>query len=144
MTHNLEANKQNAIEFYRTAYLGEPAAAVDRYVGAEYIQHNPVVGDGKYGTNATEKDHGVWGAQLGGDISRKLHLHARSIDIPHPDGHIIHIGNDNITDVIQCFGLTGHTHQPLGTVVFDKARTYIPIVGFDGFNHILLRNTIGQ
>ena len=47
MTHDLELNKQNAIAFYRMAYLGEPRAAVERYVGAEYIQHNPLVGDGK-------------------------------------------------------------------------------------------------
>ena len=47
MGQNLEANKQNAIAFYRMAYLGEPAAAVERFVGAEYIQHNPLVGDGK-------------------------------------------------------------------------------------------------
>ena len=47
MKHDLESNKQNAIAFYRTAYLGEPAEAVRRYVGAEYIQHNPLVGDGK-------------------------------------------------------------------------------------------------
>lgn len=49
MTHNLQANKQNAIDFYRTAYLGDPAAAVQQYVGAEYIQHNPDVEDGKEG-----------------------------------------------------------------------------------------------
>lgn len=42
-----EVNKQNAIAFYRTAYLGEPAFAVERYVGAEYIQHNPLVANGK-------------------------------------------------------------------------------------------------
>jgi predicted SnoaL-like aldol condensation-catalyzing enzyme len=47
MTNDLEANKQNAIEFYRTAYLGDPAKAVELHVGAEYIQHNPLVGDGK-------------------------------------------------------------------------------------------------
>ena len=47
MKHNLEANKKTAIAFYRTAYLGEPARAVDLYVGAEYIQHNPLVGNGK-------------------------------------------------------------------------------------------------
>ncbi len=45
--NDLEANKQNAIAFYRTAYLGEPALAVERYVGAEYIQHNPLVANGK-------------------------------------------------------------------------------------------------
>lgn len=47
MQDKLEANKQNAIAFYRTAYLGNPAKAVELYVGAEYIQHNPLVGDGR-------------------------------------------------------------------------------------------------
>lgn len=47
MKHDYEANKQNAIDFYRTAYLGDPAKAIRLYVGAEYIQHNPLVGDGK-------------------------------------------------------------------------------------------------
>ena len=47
MTHDLEANKRNAIAFYRMAYLGDPAKAVELFVGAEYIQHNPVVADGK-------------------------------------------------------------------------------------------------
>jgi len=47
MKNDLEANKRNAIEFYRTAYLGDPAKAVALFVGAAYIQHNPLVGDGK-------------------------------------------------------------------------------------------------
>lgn len=47
MKQNLEANKQSAIAFYRTAYLGEPAKAVDLYVGIEYIQHNPLVDNGQ-------------------------------------------------------------------------------------------------
>ena len=47
MKQDLQANKTNAIEFYRMAYLGEPALAVEKYVGADYIQHNPVVGNGK-------------------------------------------------------------------------------------------------
>ncbi|MEE4377406.1 MAG: nuclear transport factor 2 family protein [Candidatus Competibacteraceae bacterium] len=47
MKQDLEANKRNAIDFYRKAYLGDPAKAVELYVGAEYIQHNPLVGDGK-------------------------------------------------------------------------------------------------
>jgi len=49
MIQNLEVNKKNAIEFYRMAYMGEPAEAVKRYVGAEYIQHNPDVENGKEG-----------------------------------------------------------------------------------------------
>lgn len=40
-------NKQNAIAFYRTAYLGNPVQAVADYVGDDYIQHNPLVADGK-------------------------------------------------------------------------------------------------
>ena len=47
MGHDLETNKQNAIEFYRTAYLGDPTRAVQDYAGSEYTQHNPLVGDGK-------------------------------------------------------------------------------------------------
>ena len=47
MGQDPETNKQNAIEFYRTAYLGDPTKAVADYLGAEYIQHNPLVGDGK-------------------------------------------------------------------------------------------------
>ena len=47
MQDALEENKKNAIAFYRTAYLGDPAKAVETYVGAEYIQHNPLVGNGK-------------------------------------------------------------------------------------------------
>ncbi len=44
---NQEANKQNAIAFYRTAFLGNPSEAVESYVGDDYTQHNPLVGDGK-------------------------------------------------------------------------------------------------
>jgi len=47
MAHDLELNKENAIACYRTVYLWEPAKAVEKYVGSDYIQHNPVVGDGK-------------------------------------------------------------------------------------------------
>lgn len=47
MASDLSVNKQNAIDFYRTAYMGDPATAVEKYVGGHYIQHNPLVGDGK-------------------------------------------------------------------------------------------------
>lgn len=46
---SLEENKQNAIEFYKTAYLGNPKVAVEKYVGQEYIQHNPDVANGTKG-----------------------------------------------------------------------------------------------
>ena len=45
--HDSEKNKKNAIAFYQKAYEGEPREAVERYVGSDYIQHNPLVGDGK-------------------------------------------------------------------------------------------------
>jgi predicted SnoaL-like aldol condensation-catalyzing enzyme len=46
MTSHLDRNKNNAIEFYKTAYEGNPRKAVELHVGKEYIQHNPLVGDG--------------------------------------------------------------------------------------------------
>ena len=45
---------------------------------------HPIVGDGKYGGSGQENLGDGWGAQLGGEISRKLHLHARSIRFAHP------------------------------------------------------------
>ncbi len=45
---------------------------------------HPVIGDGKYGGSGQENLGDGWGAQLGGDISRKLHLHARTISFDHP------------------------------------------------------------
>lgn len=45
---------------------------------------HPIVGDGKYGGSGQENPGDGWGAQLGGEISRKLHLHARSLSFEHP------------------------------------------------------------
>ena len=47
LTMNSSKNKENAIAFYKTAYEGNPRKAVELFTGAEYIQHNPAVGDGK-------------------------------------------------------------------------------------------------
>jgi predicted SnoaL-like aldol condensation-catalyzing enzyme len=44
-----EKNKRNAIAFYKMAFEGDPRAAVELYVGEEYIQHNPHVADGTEG-----------------------------------------------------------------------------------------------
>jgi predicted SnoaL-like aldol condensation-catalyzing enzyme len=46
---NLKKNKENAIAFYKMAYEGNPKEAVEKYVGNEYIQHNPDVADGRKG-----------------------------------------------------------------------------------------------
>ena len=45
---------------------------------------HPIIGDGKYGGNSQVNEGDGWGAQLGGGVSRKLHLHARSLMITHP------------------------------------------------------------
>ncbi|MGB0439595.1 MAG: RluA family pseudouridine synthase, partial [Paracoccaceae bacterium] len=45
---------------------------------------HPIVGDGKYGGNTQTNEGEGWGAQLGGGISRKLHLHSRSLVLAHP------------------------------------------------------------
>ena len=45
---------------------------------------HPIAGDGKYGGSAAENMGDGWGAGIGGDVSRKLHLHARQLTIEHP------------------------------------------------------------
>ncbi|MEL6520888.1 MAG: RluA family pseudouridine synthase [Pseudomonadota bacterium] len=45
---------------------------------------HPIVGDGKYGGSRQENLGDGWGAGLGGALSRKLHLHARSLTLTHP------------------------------------------------------------
>jgi 23S rRNA pseudouridine955/2504/2580 synthase len=45
---------------------------------------HPILGDGKYGGAAQENAGDGWGAGVGGDLSRKLHLHARTLIIEHP------------------------------------------------------------
>jgi len=46
---------------------------------------HPVLGDGKYGGSAQENMGDGWGAGLGGELSRKLHLHARTLIVEHPE-----------------------------------------------------------
>ncbi|WP_455220214.1 nuclear transport factor 2 family protein [Kaarinaea lacus] len=48
MNAQLEKNKQTAIAFYDLMFnQNKPVEAMEKYAGAEYIQHNPHVGDGK-------------------------------------------------------------------------------------------------
>ncbi len=46
---------------------------------------HPIIGDGKYGGSGQENMGDGWGAQLGGIISKKLHLHARMLRFEHPE-----------------------------------------------------------
>ena len=45
---------------------------------------HPILGDGKYGGSESENAGDGWGAGAGGELSRKLHLHARSLTVEHP------------------------------------------------------------
>ena len=49
------------------------------------VLDTPIVGDGKYGGKT---------AYLDGVVSKKLHLHARSIEIDHPDGGLLSVTAD--------------------------------------------------
>lgn len=46
---SLSQNKENAIAFYRMAYEGHPKEAIEKFIGDQYIQHNPDVADGTEG-----------------------------------------------------------------------------------------------
>lgn len=47
MNSKTEQNKKNAMAFYDLMFnQNKPREAVETYVGVEYIQHNPHVGDG--------------------------------------------------------------------------------------------------
>ncbi|PYE84942.1 RluA family pseudouridine synthase [Pseudoroseicyclus aestuarii] len=48
---------------------------------------HPIIGDGKYGGSGQENLGEGWGASLGGELSRKMHLHARFLSIEHPVTH---------------------------------------------------------
>jgi predicted SnoaL-like aldol condensation-catalyzing enzyme len=48
VSDRLERNKRAAIAFYELLFnQSRPAEAIERYAGADYIQHNPGVADGK-------------------------------------------------------------------------------------------------
>lgn len=47
---NIERNKMNVVGFYDLMFNDcRPLEAIERYVGDDYIQHNPHVADGKQG-----------------------------------------------------------------------------------------------
>ena len=48
MDERLERNKRNVQAFYELMFNAcRPREAIERYAGAEYVQHNPHVADGK-------------------------------------------------------------------------------------------------
>jgi predicted SnoaL-like aldol condensation-catalyzing enzyme len=44
---DIEQNKQTVVDFYTLSFNEkQPEEAVERYIGSQYIQHNPQAGDG--------------------------------------------------------------------------------------------------
>ena len=74
---------------------------------------HPIIGDGKYGGSGQENLGDGWGASLGGEISRKLHLHARSISLDHP------VTGKRLTITAP---LPEHMARTWKTLGFDRAR----------------------
>jgi predicted SnoaL-like aldol condensation-catalyzing enzyme len=70
----LNRNKTNVKSFYEMALNdGKPAEAIARYAGAQYIQHNPEVADGKDGFIAYfEAMHQRYGANKRVEIKRLI------------------------------------------------------------------------
>jgi 23S rRNA pseudouridine955/2504/2580 synthase len=73
-------------------------------IHSQYIGH-PIIGDPKY--------FNIENWELPGGIQKKLHLHARRIRIPHPDGGILDVSAPLPPHMIQTWNLLG----------FDPERT---------------------
>ncbi len=78
------------------------------------VLDTPIVGDGKYGGKA---------AFLDGAVSKKLHLHARSIEIDHPDGGLLSVTAE----------LPRHMKDSWDMFGFDRNDTQNPFDPEEGF-----------
>jgi 23S rRNA pseudouridine955/2504/2580 synthase len=84
---------------------------------------HPIVGDGKYGGSGQENPGDGWGAQLGGGVSRKLHLHARSLDIAHPvTGRRLHLVAPLPEHMARTWNLFGWRPEEAPDDPFEAAR----------------------
>ncbi len=71
---------------------------------------HPILGDGKYGGP---------GAFLTGEISRKLHLHARRLRLPHPDGGALDVTAELPEHFANSMAALGFSPE-LGDLPFDS------------------------
>lgn len=124
---------KRAITQYATLYrVGSRAAwiAMEPITGRTHqlrahmaeIGH-PIIGDGKYGGSGQENLGDGWGAKLGGDISNKLHLHARTMSFEHPVTHKVITVNAELPDHIQrTFETFGWTPDLAADDPFERLR----------------------
>jgi 23S rRNA pseudouridine955/2504/2580 synthase len=67
----------------------------------------PILGDGKYGGSAAHLP--------GGAAAHRLHLHAASLDVPHPDGGRLAVTAPppmHIRQMLEFFGFEGDGGDP--------------------------------
>ena len=84
---------------------------------------HPIVGDGKYGGSGQENLGEGWGAQLGGGVSRKLHLHARSLELTHPTtGRRLHLTAPLPEHMARTWTLFGWRSEDAGEDPFEDRR----------------------
>ncbi len=76
----------------------------------------PILGDGKYGGRAA--------FLAGGGVTRKLHLHARAIRIPHPAGGVLEV----------IAPLSGHMAATWRFLGFDEAAAGDPFAGPEAYD----------
>jgi len=82
----------------------------------------PVAGDGKYGGRGQENTGTGWGAGLGGALSRKLHLHAARLSLPHPvTGRRMSFAAPLPEHMARTFAFFGWDLADLPDPVFDEA-----------------------
>lgn len=83
---------------------------------------HPIMGDGKYGGSAQENLGDGWGAGIGGEVSRKLHLHARSLVLEHPvTGGMLNVTARLPEHMAQTWGLFGWTERDAPADPFEDA-----------------------
>jgi 23S rRNA pseudouridine955/2504/2580 synthase len=80
---------------------------------------HPILGDGKYGGSRQENLGDGWGAGAGG-LSRKLHLHARSLSLTHPvTGARLHLTAPLPEHMARSWDLMGWTAAEVPADPFD-------------------------